>query len=99
MRDKRFTKRWRDLPDYTLEQILTTQASVEELEAEHMHGGSVPFGQHNGAWEAIKGQMHPGDQLWRFRNSDGYWQMGFGAAGVALVRDGVVVASLVTRSN
>ena len=58
-----------------------------------------PFGFQNTEWEALKSQMQPGDELWEFRTDRESWQQLMGSAGIELIRDGNVVASIVTRMN
>lgn len=87
--------------------------TIEELEAEHIPQDEEPnrvrqfpellkpFGFMNARWEDIKRQMQPGDELWEFCNEKEMWDgpIGMGLAGVELVRDGTVVASLIVRMN
>jgi hypothetical protein len=47
-------------------------------------------------WQALKGMMAEGDELWTFRSLPSAWKNRGGRAGVALVRAGQVVGSLVT---
>jgi hypothetical protein len=57
-------------------------------------------GQYRGVeWESIKRQMQPGDQLVRFVSSFESWEHHAGRAGIALVREGKVVAAIVTLMN
>jgi hypothetical protein len=44
-------------------------------------------------------QMQPGDELWAFSSSTVSWQNLCGRAGIALVRGGEVVASMITKMN
>ncbi len=79
--------------------------TVAEVEAAHMVGvpalGSdpVPFGFCNHQWRAILAQMQPGDELREFCSSPESWQHLAGRAGIALVRAGREVASIVTVLN
>ena len=77
---------------------LTKRVTVTEAEAAHMHEG-VPFGYCNREWVAFKEKILPGDQLWEFRSPNESWAIMGGRAGIALVRGGEVIASLVTRMN
>lgn len=56
-----------------------------------------PFGYSNSKWEALKARMQPGDELWTFSSSPASWLAG--SAGVALVREGRIVATIVTMKN
>jgi hypothetical protein len=60
-----------------------------------------PFGFLNAQWESMKRQMQPGDELWEFCNAKDQWDgpIGLGLAGVELVRNGKVIASLIVRMN
>ena len=59
----------------------------------------LPFGYQNPAWEALKAQMRPGDELWEFCTAKSSWDEGLGWAGYQLVRDGVIVCTVVGRMN
>jgi hypothetical protein len=77
---------------------------VTDLESENLFRG-VPFGFVNDEWEKVKGQMVSGDEIWEFSSSDDYWKRlpdrksisdeVATRAGVSLVRNGEIVASLV----
>ena len=43
--------------------------------------------------------MQPGDELWEFRSGRESWQHLAGRAGIALMRDGREVASLITMMS
>jgi hypothetical protein len=77
---------------------LYERISVEQAETEHMSGG-VPFGGVNAKWQALKATMRTGDELWSFCSQPDSWGAHAGRSGVALVRDGRVVADLVTMMN
>lgn len=49
-------------------------------------------------WE-FRGRMQEGDELWEFDSPAHFWEHLAGRAGIALVRNGEVVASRVTRLN
>jgi hypothetical protein len=53
----------------------------------------------NGKWRALLAEMQDGDELWAFSSSRGSWAHLGGRTGIALVRDGEVVRSLVTARN
>ncbi len=88
---------------------LDKKVSIEEAEALHpgVHDERVqrmpdiakPFGFLNGAWEALKAAMQPGDELWTFASPPESWQNLAGRAGVAVVRDGNPIKIIVTRMN
>jgi hypothetical protein len=58
-----------------------------------------PFGHANGQWVDLKAAMRPGDELWTFASSLESWQALAGCAGIALVRDGKIVATMITMVN
>jgi hypothetical protein len=94
-------------------QFQRRRRTIEELETENVPQDQEPdrvqqfpellkpFGFLNGQWEEMKRQMLPGDELWEFCNEKEMWggPIGMGLAGVELVRDGTVVASLIVRMN
>jgi hypothetical protein len=81
-------------------------------EAERLHPGLAgdsraerhphivkPFGFQSGEWEALKAQIEPGDQLLEYATSADSWAHLAGRAGIKLVRDGEVIADIVTMMN
>ena len=60
---------------------------------------SRPFCGLNQQWEELKAQIKPGDELWTFASSSDSWSHLAGRAGVALLRQTRVIASLVTIMN
>ena len=84
---------------------LTKRLTVQEVEAERMVRDErlgpdpVPFGFQNDRWRELLAQMQPGDELWEFSSPPDTWAHLCGRAGIALVREGKIVASLVTLMN
>ncbi|WP_158814455.1 hypothetical protein [Methylocapsa sp. S129] len=94
---------------------LIERKTISEIEAEHttlpedlyesdrvgIRGQELvkPFGFQNAKWEALKALMQPGDELWTFSSSAGSWRALAGRAGIALVREGQVIKTLVTIMN
>lgn len=81
---------------------LQNQITQKEAEAEHMveiDGRKVPFGRMNLAWLSLLDNMQDGDKLYEFQSSDDSWQHLAGRQGIALVRDGEIVADIVTVMN
>ncbi len=66
---------------------LTKRVTRDELLAES--GGSDFFAKLLDAYQ-------DGDELWEFSSPAGYWRSLAGRGGVALVRDGKIVTSVVT---
>ena len=81
-----------------LEDRLTKQTSVEELEAEKSSTGK-PFGNIHDEWLALKAHIQEGDELWYWTTSEETWSTLCGRAGVALVREKKVIGSLITDMN
>ena len=80
------------------------KTTVAEAEAKYpgkpnVPGMEKPFGYINVKWEALKAEMHPGDELYAFRSPPESWQALAGRMGYALVRDGRVVREVVTLLN
>ena len=84
---------------------LREQTTVEAAEIEHLvkddrlGPNPVPFGFERGAWINIRKQIRPGDQLWKFCSSGESWERLSGREGLCIVRDGEIVASIVTCMN
>jgi hypothetical protein len=84
---------------------LQKRLTVAEAEAAHMVKNDwlgpdpVPFGFVNDKWRALVAEMQDGDELWAFSSSQESWARFGGRAGIALIRHGEVVRSLVTTMN
>jgi hypothetical protein len=50
-------------------------------------------------WRALKAAIRPGDELYRYSTSADSWKHRAGRAGIALVRNGEVVAEITTMMN
>lgn len=59
----------------------------------------LPFGFQNGVWRRLKERMQPGDELWEFSSPPESWAHLAGRSGIALLRDGQVIGSIITRMN
>jgi hypothetical protein len=85
-------------PDWLRRRVTVAEAETAHLVTHERLGPEpVPFGFLNDEWRALLDAMRPGDELWEFASDDASWRDLAGRAGVCLVRDGVVVASVVTR--
>ena len=79
--------------------------SVEDAESEHMVSDArlgpvaVAFGFQNERWLKIKSQLQEGDTLRRFRSPPDTWANLAGQQGIALLRNGEVVDTIVTLMN
>ena len=69
---------------------LKNRVTLEELRS--APGGAAYF-------ERLLGQLREGDELWQFCSSPDSWASLAGRAGVALVRAGAVVDSVITIMN
>lgn len=73
-------------------EYLTERTTYERAVAENLHDDR-PFGHANDDWERLKAKMRPGDELWNFAppspSAMRLW-------GMALVRDGQVVSTVIT---
>ena len=88
---------------------LDRKISVEAAETEYPGLGDEraarfpeadkPFGFQNGEWESLKASMQPGDEIWTFAAPEDDWKNHAGRAGVALVRAGVPIKTIVTFMN
>jgi hypothetical protein len=91
-------------PDARLE-WLTQRMTVAEAEAENqvqldeLGPRPIPFGSLNESWKNLLAQMRAEDELWEFMSPPSTWASLNGRAGMALVRNGVIVAVLTTRMN
>ncbi len=72
---------------------LTRKISIAEVEATSPIWVPPPL------WEAFKGKMIRGDELWEFSSPPETWHMLLGRAGIALVRKGKAIDWIVTAMN
>ena len=75
-----------------IEEYLTTPTTIEEVLAEHTYEG-VPFGSINDDWQRLLAKMQPGDELWNFEPPD---EKVISLWGIALVRNGKVISTVIT---
>jgi len=59
----------------------------------------VPFGLAQRRWKSMLEQMQDGDELWEYSSSDQSWEHFAGRAGIALIRDGQIIDSILTSMN
>jgi len=88
---------------------LQKKVTVAEAEAEHpgitderkerFPEAAKPFGFQHQQWEEFKAAILPEDELWAFSSPAESWQHLAGRAGIALVRKGVPVRTIVTTMN
>lgn len=84
---------------------LQEQTTVEDAERENLiqderlGPNPVPFGFANNLWVRLKEQIRQGDQIWRFCSPHDSWAHLAVREGFCLVRDGEVVASVLTKMN
>lgn len=73
---------------------LDAPVSIEELDTDYAPASGI-----HADWERLKSEMKPGDKLVRFASPVESWRNLAGRAGIALVRDGRVIAAMVTLMN
>jgi hypothetical protein len=84
---------------------LKRRLTVAEAEAEHMvrdgrlGPNPIPFGWAAAEWHQLLTKMQPGDELWEYDSPQEDWDRLMGSQGIALVRGGQVIATLVLRMN
>ena len=78
--------------------MLRRRVSIDEVEAKYAFEGK-PFGGRYAPWERLKAQVSEGDELWEFSNSADAWEALCGIAGIALVRKGEIVYTIVTEKS
>lgn len=88
---------------------LQEKVTIAEEEVEHpgitddriarFPDAAKPFGFQHREWEQFKAAMLPGDELWTFSSPADYWEHIAGRAGIALVRKGVPIRTIVTLMN
>ena len=59
----------------------------------------VPFGFQNAHWRALLDQISGGDKIWGFSSSLESWNALAGREGIALVRNGEIIAAIVTKMS
>lgn len=94
-----------ELPPIVPESVLSwlqNEISIQDAEKRHMveqDGQKIPFGYNHKQWKCLLGIMKDGDKLYDFRSSDESWECLAGREGIALVRDGVIIADIITVMN
>ena len=76
-----------------------TTENAEDTNEVKIDGRNVPFGYSNSQWLYILGIMETGDRLIEFRSPAESWKCFAGIEGIALVRNGEIVADLVILLN
>jgi hypothetical protein len=91
------------MKEYEIQDMsLWKKTTVVEAEAHptRLRSGELkPFGYVNDQWEALKAKLRPGDELYRFNSSRESWGRLAGRAGIALVRQGKIIATVITKMN
>jgi hypothetical protein len=79
--------------------------SISEIESQHMISNKqlgpspVAFGFQHQHWIEFKSRMEAGDEIREYTSPSESWEENMGSAGIALVRNGKVIATLQTRMN
>jgi hypothetical protein len=86
--------------EWLQKKITKEQAEVEHMVSDPRLGPSpIAFGFNNGNWREFVAKMQDTDELWTFSSSDEMWKSFCGRAGIALVRRGEIIDSIVTAMN
>lgn len=91
--------------NYLIKGWLTAKLSIKEAESKNMVQNAnlgldpLPFGYCNKEWKKLLELMEDGDELWEYCSPRESWGNLCGRAGIALVRNGVVLSSLLTLIN
>lgn len=83
----------------TLAEAEAAHPGIKGERAERFPDAAKPFGFQNGQWEDLKALILPGDEIWNFCSPPESWEHLAGRAGVALVRDGVPIRTIVSMMN
>jgi hypothetical protein len=84
---------------------LRRRLTIEQTAAEHMvHDprlgpDPVPFGWCYSQWCELLNKMEPGDELWEYDSPKEDWDRLMGSSGIALLRNGVIIVTLVLKMN
>jgi hypothetical protein len=84
---------------------LSERTSADEAERKHsvrvdkLGPEPIPFGYQNARWRELLSTMNVGDELWNYSNSAESWKNLAGRAGIAVVRNGKIIASMTTLMN
>lgn len=83
---------------------LKEQVSVTEAEATHTYSkppiiAGIPFGFANADWIEFKSLMQSGDELWFYSSPQESWDELMGTEGYVIIREGKIIAEMVTALN
>ena len=82
--------------DWLLEHLTVDEAEAKHMvHTERLGPDPVPFGFMNTQWQAMLSLMEEGDQLWSFCSTGECWNSLAGREGIALLRKGQVIETLV----
>lgn len=88
-----------------MKEWLKNKITFQEAEAKHLiideRLGAEPiaFGFINNQWEELKSIYQEGDELWEFYSPGKAWDKLMGRAGYCLIRDGEIIADIVTEMS
>jgi hypothetical protein len=91
-------KEWLEKP-ISIAEAETAHPGITDDRVQRFPDAAKPFGFRNAEWEALKAEMRPGDELWTFSSSAKSWRSLAGRAGIALVRNGTPIETLVSVMN
>jgi len=82
---------------------LDNKTSIEKLEKEHMitdhcrlGPNPIPFGFQNARWIEFKSKIKNGDEIWNYASKGNSWGKLHGRAGICIVRNKEIIATLDT---
>lgn len=95
-----YVRRREPVPKAWLRKRITVEeAQQQSYKLDDLGPDPVPFGYSYGKWGVMKEMMKAGDELWIFSSPSESWANLAGRAGIALVRKGRVIASMVNLLN
>ena len=83
----------------TVEAAEASHPGISDERVERFPDLAKPFGGQSARWDALKAEMRPGDEIWTFSSPEESWRHLAGRSGVALVRQGKVIMTIVTLMN
>jgi len=87
-------------PSWLLSRVTVEEAEQAESDhPDHPWIDGVPFGYTYRHWCAVKAVMQTGDELWKFCSPPDSWENLHGTAGYVLIREGRVIAQIITVEN
>jgi hypothetical protein len=83
----------------TIAEAETAYPGITDDRVKNFPDAAKPFGFRHAEWEAFKTHMQPGDQLWTFMSPPKSWEDLAGRSGIALVRNGAPIETIIGAMN